>query len=126
MNFNKSHLLFLNVIVFFTLLCSCVGLSAIVDTQNMESKKINSYQGWWIYGDGEHIFKDEKTLNEYTLIFEKENTDDMTSLYLDICEVEYFPMESSLIGYIKGNVNEGQNILVVSDFEILYVEGCGE
>tara|TARA_Y100001933_G_C18542657_1_gene373887 strand:- start:5 stop:310 length:306 start_codon:yes stop_codon:yes gene_type:complete len=101
-------------------------LSAIVDTQNMESKKINSYQGWWIYGDGEHIFKDEKTLNEYTLIFEKENTDDMTSLYLDICEVEYFPMESSLIGYIKGNVNEGQNILVVSDFEILYVEGCGE
>tara|TARA_B100000963_G_scaffold203480_1_gene177224 strand:+ start:22181 stop:22561 length:381 start_codon:yes stop_codon:yes gene_type:complete len=126
MNFNNPHLLFLNVIVFFTLLCSCVGLSAIVDTQNMESNKINSYQGWWIYGDGEHIFKDEKTLNEYTLIFEKENTDNMTSLYLDICEVEYFPMEFSLIGYIKGDVNEGQNILVVSDFEILYVEGCGE
>ena len=50
----------------------------------------------------------------------------MTSLYLDICEVEYFPMESSLVGYIKDNVNESQNILVVSGFEILYIEGCGE
>ena len=126
MNFNNPHLLFLYVIGFFTLLCSCVGLSAIVDTQNIESNKINSYKGWWIYGDGEHVFKDEKTLNEYTLIFEKENIVDMTSLYLDICEVEYFPMESSLVGYIKDNVNESQNILVVSGFEILYVEGCGE
>ena len=106
--------------------CSCFSLTEIVNTQNVENNKINSYKGWWIYGDGEHIFKDEKTLTEYTLIFENENTDDMTSLYLDICEVEYFPMESSLVGYIKDNINESQNILVVSGFEILYIEGCGE
>ncbi len=126
MNFDNPHLVFFNVIVFFALFCSCFSLLETVDTQNIESNKINSYKGWWVYGDGEHIFKDEKTLNEYTLIFENENTDDMTSLYLDICEVEYFPMESSLIGYIKDNNNKGQNILVVSDFDILYVEGCGE
>ena len=126
MNFKNPYLVFFYVIVFFAIFCSCFSLTEIVNTQNVENNKINSYKGWWIYGDGEHIFKDEKTLTEYTLIFENENTDDMTSLYLDICEVEYFPMESSLVGYIKDNVNESQNILVVSDFEILYIEGCGE
>ena len=126
MNFKNPYLVFFYVIVFFAMFCSCFNLKEIVNTQNVENNKINSYKGWWIYGDGEHIFKDEKTLTEYTLIFENENTDDMTSLYLDICEVEYFPMESSLVGYIKDNVNESQNTLVVSDFEILYIEGCGE
>lgn len=126
MNFKNPYLVFFYVIVFFAMFYSCFSLTKIVNTQNVENNKINSYKGWWIYGDGEHIFKDEKTLTEYTLIFENENTDDMTSLYLDVCEVEYFPMESSLVGYIKDNVNESQNILVVSGFEILYIEGCGE
>jgi hypothetical protein len=35
-------------------------------------------------------------------------------------------MESAMTGYIGNGMNSSQNIFVVSDFEILYVEGCGE
>ena len=109
-----------------TLLFSCKIGEGLGKTEYVKSHENSKYKGWWIYGDGEHIFKDEKTLKEYSLKFEKETLDDITNLYLDICEIEYFPMESVMTGYIGNGVNSSKNVLVVSDFEILYVEGCGE
>lgn len=126
---NNTSQRFFIIISFFivALLYSCGGGFALSNTQHAKSNVINTYKGWWIYGDGEHIFKDEKTLKEYNLIFESENIENITNLYLDICETEYFPMESIMIGYIINNsIKSGQNALVASDFEILYIEGCGE
>ena len=125
---NNTYQYFLIIINFLiiTLLFSCNVGGVLVKTEHVKSHEASKYKGWWIYGDGEHIFKDEKTLKEYILIFEKEKPDDITNLYLDICEIEYFPMESAMTGYIVNGVNSSQKILVVSDFEILYVEGCGE
>ena len=97
---------------------------------NIESKvegsNIQSYTGWWIYGEGQHLFKDEKTLNEYTLKFPNENMQELQALYLAVCEMEYFPMESMLDASMKIDHIDGKKILVVYDFEILYIEGCGE
>lgn len=128
MKVNNTSQRFLIIISFLivALLYSCRGGFTLSNTQHAKSNVINPYKGWWIYGDGEHIFKDEKTLKEYNLIFESENIENITNLYLDICEIEYFPMESIMTGYIINSIKSGQNALVVSDFEILYVEGCGE
>tara|TARA_B100000927_G_scaffold98366_2_gene79577 strand:- start:5181 stop:5567 length:387 start_codon:yes stop_codon:yes gene_type:complete len=125
---NNTYQYFLIIINFLiiALLSSCMSGGMLVKTEHVKSHETSTYKGWWIYGDGEHIFKDEKTLKEYSLKFEKETLDDITNLYLDICEIEYFPMESAMTGYIGNGVNSSQNVLVVSDFEILYVEGCGE
>tara|TARA_B100000900_G_scaffold109618_1_gene91476 strand:- start:634 stop:1020 length:387 start_codon:yes stop_codon:yes gene_type:complete len=125
---NNTYQYFLIIINFLiiTLLFSCKVGGGLAKTEHAKSHETSKYKGWWIYGDGEHIFKDKKTLKEYSLIFEKEKLDDITNLYLDICEIEYFPMESAMTGYVVNGMNSNQNILVVSDFEILYVEGCGE
>ena len=66
------------------------------------------------------IYKDEATLVEYDMIFPNENMEELVELYLAVCEMEYFPMESEITGFLNGN------ILEVSDFEILYIQGCGE
>lgn len=109
------------------LLYSCIGGVTLSNPKHAKSNVINTYKGWWIYGDGEHLFKDEKTLTEYHLIFENENIEDIKNLYLDICEIEYFPVESIMTGYIGNNsIKSDQNVIVVSDFEVLYLEGCGE
>ena len=84
------------------------------------------FKGWWIYGDGYHLFKDEITLLEFNLEFPNENKNELKELYLAICEMEYFPMECKMTGRIKGDSLKDQSSLVVSEFEILYIEGCGE
>ena len=97
------------------------GVEIIVE--NTITKK---YEGWWVYGEGQHIFKDEKTLLEYDLEFPNENMQELQNLYLAICEMEYFPMECAITGHIKKDILEKQDILVVTNFEILYIQGCGE
>ena len=85
-----------------------------------------TYKGWWVYGEGQHIFKDEETLEEYTLEFPNEDMTELQSLYLAVCEMEYFPMECAMTGHIKKELIKKQNTLIVSEFEILYIQGCGE
>jgi len=83
----------------------------------IESKQ---FSGWWIYGEGQHIFKDEATLSEWELTFPNENMDKLVELYIAVCEMEYFPMECIIQGSLQNN------ILQVADFEITYIEGCGD
>ena len=91
-----------------------------LSTKTISSDTVKTYLGWWVYGEGQHIFKDEATLVEYDMIFPNENMEELVELYLAVCEMEYFPMESEITGFLNGN------ILEVSDFEILYIQGCGE
>ena len=82
--------------------------------------KTNTLTGWWVYGEGQHIFKDEQTLEEYDLIFPNENMVELVELYISVCEMEYFPMECQMTGILIGS------ILSVQEFEIMYIQGCGE
>tara|TARA_B100000768_G_scaffold124863_1_gene115553 strand:+ start:958 stop:1335 length:378 start_codon:yes stop_codon:yes gene_type:complete len=82
--------------------------------------KTNTLTGWWVYGEGQHIFKDEQTLKEYDLIFPHENMLELVELYISVCEMEYFPMECQMTGILTGS------ILSVQEFKILYIQGCGE
>ena len=82
--------------------------------------KTNTLTGWWVYGEGQHIFKDEQTLEEYDLIFPNENMVELVELYISVCEMEYFPMECQMTGILIGS------ILSVQEFKILYIQGCGE
>ncbi len=91
--------------------------------ENTEQKE---YIGWWVYGEGQHIFKDEQTLEEYDMEFPNENMEELIELYLAVCEMEYFPMECKMTGHLKKELAEKQTTLIVSDFEILYIQGCGE
>ena len=91
--------------------------------ENTEEK---SYHGWWVYGEGQHIFKDEESLEEWDLEFLNENMQELEELYLAICEMEYFPMECEMIGYKRKDIFKNETILIVSEFNILYIQGCGE
>ena len=93
---------------------------------SVESTTEKNYKGWWVYGEGQHIFKDEETLEEYTLEFPNEDMTELQALYLAVCEMEYFPMECAMTGHIKKELIKKQNTLIVSEFEILYIQGCGE
>ena len=84
------------------------------------SDTVKAYVGWWVYGEGQHIFKDELTLDEYDLVFPNENMVELVELYISVCEMEYFPMECQMTGILSGS------ILSVQEFEILYIQGCGE
>ena len=108
-----------NILVF---LIAIIGISSCVTTAKKENEPELSvmYRGWWVYGEGQHIFKDEATLSEWTLSFPNENLDDLVELYLAVCEMEYFPMECEMYAVLK------QDTLIVEDFEILYIQGCGE
>ena len=97
------------------------GMKIVVE--NTEQKE---YIGWWVYGEGQHIFKDEQTLKEYDMEFPNENMEELVELYLAVCEMEYFPMECKMTGHLKKELVEKQTTLIVSDFEILYIQGCGE
>jgi len=92
----------------------------------VETTKQKGHIGWWVYGEGQHIFKDEESLEEWSLEFPNENLEELEELYLAVCEMEYFPMECEMIGHKKKNVLENQTTLIVSKFNILYVQGCGE
>ncbi len=130
----KNHII-IPIALIFALSCG-VQMEVDVLKDNEESKaelkiilkniEATTYKGWWVYGEGHHIFKDEKTLDEYNLEFLDENLKELQDLYLAVCEMEYFPMECSMTGHLKKEVLKNQSTLVVSDFEILYVEGCGE
>ena len=76
--------------------------------------------GWWIYGEGLHSFMDEKSLEEYNLEFLNEDSLELIELYLSVVEMEYFPMETNIIGFKK------DNNFYVDDFEITYIIGCDE
>ena len=79
-----------------------------------------SMSGWWIYGEGLHSFMDEKSLEEYNLQFSNEDSLELIELYLSVVEMEYFPMETNIIGFKK------DNNFYVDDFEITYIIGCDE
>jgi len=91
-----------------------------LSTKVISSNIVKTYVGWWVYGEGQHIFKDEETLEEYDLIFPEENMEELVELYLSVCEMEYFPMECQMTGILS------DSILSVQEFEILYIQGCGE
>ena len=91
-----------------------------LSTKAVRSDTVKNYVGWWVYGEGQHIFKDELTLDEYDLVFPNENMVELVELYISVCEMEYFPMECQMTGVLSGS------ILSVQEFEILYIQGCGE
>jgi len=106
----------------FILLTLLVGFSACGLCTKEQAKMVapKQYVGWWIYGEGQHIFKDEQTLGEWELTFPNENMQELVELYLAVCEMEYFPMECNMIGHLNNDT------LKVTDFEITYIQGCGE
>jgi|TARA_B110000263_G_scaffold220108_1_gene207734 hypothetical protein len=110
--------IFLKLATLFLLLTiiSC-GLITKEQPKMVEPKQ---YVGWWIYGEGQHIFKDEQTLGEWELTFPNENMQELVELYLAVCEMEYFPMECNMQGHLQNDTLE------VTDFEITYIQGCGE
>ena len=91
-----------------------------LSTKTISSDTVKTYLGWWVYGERQHIFKDELTLAEYDLTFPNENMEELVELYVSVCEMEYFPMECEMKGILIGS------ILSVQEFEILYIQGCGE
>ena len=105
------------IILILVLVISACGYSTKEQDKMLESKQ---YTGWWIYGEGQHIFKDETTLGEWGLTFPNENMEELVELYIAVCEMEYFPMECIIQGSVQNN------ILQVTDFEITYIEGCGD
>ena len=124
------------LLMFFFILSSCtiqMKVDVFSDEKEKSGMKIlventeqKEYIGWWVYGEGQHIFKDEQTLEEYDMEFPNENMEELIELYLAVCEMEYFPMECKMTGHLKKELVEKQTTLIVSDFEILYIQGCGE
>ena len=107
-----------NVIILTLVLgISACGVSKKEQDKMVESKQ---YTGWWVYGEGQHLFKDELTLGEWDLTFPNENMEELAELYIAVCEMEYFPMECIMQGDLQNDT------LQVIDFEITYIQGCGE
>ena len=92
----------------------------------VENTKQKDYLGWWIYGEGYHMFKDELTLEEWELEFLNEDIEEVNKLYLAVCEMEYFPMECKMTGHFRNDIVKKQKTLIVESFEILYIQGCDE
>ena len=117
-----------NTLIFLSLILvisSCVTPKEFIEEPSLLRStdlvvKTNTLTGWWVYGEGQHIFKDEQTLEEYDLIFPHENMVELVELYISVCEMEYFPMECQMTGILIGS------ILSVQEFKILYIQGCGE
>ena len=111
--------------IFLIIFSYTIVLFSCTDKQKKAEVTINksteSLSGWWIYGEGQHIFKDEKSLKEFDLIFPNEDSLGLIELYLSVTEMEYFPMETDFTGVISEDY-----ILQVDDFEITYIQGCDE
>lgn len=109
----------------YILLCSFL-FSCSTNFDSKQNKKIllTTHTGWWVYGQGHHIFKDEKTLEEWKMFFLNEDKEEVELLYLEITEMEYFPLECT----IQANIFEKDNekIVEIADFEITYIQGCGD
>ena len=91
-----------------------------------ENIETQNFIGWWIYGEGQHLFKDEKTLQEWDLEFLNEDMKELEKLYLAVCEMEYFPMEFQITGHLRKTNNSEKTTLIAQSFKILYIQGCGE
>ena len=100
--------------------CSCSFNKGLADNSLSPRIEITTFSGWWVYGEGQHIFKDETTLGEWELTFPNENMEELIELYVAVCEMEYFPMECIMQGNLQNDT------LQVVNFEITYIQGCGE
>ena len=110
----------MNKLYIILIICS---LSSCVFEKNQPQDlnvSVTQLSGWWVYGEGYHSFMDEVTLEEYDLDFIKEDSLEIIELYMSVTEMEYFPMETNIIGYKE---NKKFN---VDDFEITYIVGCDE
>ena len=107
--------IFISFFLFFSLI-SCVEPQKSVSYNTL----LKEYKGWWIYGEGLHLFKDEKSLNEYIVKFPHEHPAEIIDLYLSVSEMEFYPLEIQIKGVVDNDT------LVVDDFEILYIQGCDE
>ena len=135
MIYNRYKIIFSLLILFFVFSCS-IQIKVSVEKEEIPSQSIvkfvaenteeKSHIGWWVYGEGQHVFKDEESLEEWDLEFPNENMEELQELYLAICEMEYFPMECEMIGHKSEDLLENETILIVSEFNILYIQGCGE
>ncbi|MBT6698817.1 MAG: hypothetical protein HOB15_00225 [Flavobacteriales bacterium] len=135
MAYNKYNIIFPLLILLLVFSCN-IQIKVSNDKEEIPSESVvkivventeeKSYNGWWVYGEGQHIFKDEESLEEWDLEFLNENMEELEELYLAICEMEYFPMECEMIGYKRKDVLENETTLIVSEFNILYIQGCGE
>tara|TARA_B100001029_G_C15010733_1_gene424072 strand:- start:534 stop:884 length:351 start_codon:yes stop_codon:yes gene_type:complete len=111
---------------YFYLLSILLIFSCSINSNLYEAKKIplQTYTGWWVYGSGEHIFKDSITLEEWEIFFINEDKEDAEELYLEITQMEYFALECIIKGVlIQSKENK---IIEISSFEITHIEGCGE
>ncbi|MGY8989547.1 MAG: hypothetical protein ACKVJA_04755 [Flavobacteriales bacterium] len=131
MIYNRYKIFFSLLILLLVFSCN-VQIKVSTDKEEIfseivvENTEEKSHIGWWVYGEGQHIFKDEEGLEEWGLEFPSENMEELEELYLAICEMEYFPMECEMIGYKTKDVLENETTLIVSEFNILYIQGCGE
>ena len=112
-NFINKSLILITVVL-------CIAACGFSTKEQVKMEEPKEYVGWWVYGEGQHIFKDETTLEEWELTFPNENMKELAELYLAVCEMEYFPMECMMQGNLQNDT------LIVADFEILYIQGCGE
>jgi len=135
MAYNKYNIIFPLLILLLVFSCN-IQIKVSNDKEEIPSESVvkivventeeKSYNGWWVYGEGQHIFKDEESLEEWDLEFLNENMQELEELYLAICEMEYFPMECEMIGHKRKDILKNETALIVSEFNILYIQGCGE
>ena len=135
MAYNKYSIIFPLLILLLVFSCN-IQIKVSNDKEEIPSESVvkivaenteeKSYNGWWVYGEGQHIFKDEESLEEWNLEFSNENMEELKELYLAICEMEYFPMECEMIGHKRKDILKNETTLIVSEFNILYIQGCGE
>mgnify|MGYP000437435833 FL=1 len=135
MSYNKYKIIFSLLILLLVFSCN-IQIKVSDDKEEIPSESVvkiiventeeKSYNGWWVYGEGQHIFKDEESLEEWNLEFSNENMEELKELYLAICEMEYFPMECEMIGHKRKDILKNETTLIVSEFNILYIQGCGE
>ena len=135
MAYNKYNIIF-TLLILLLVFSYNVQIKVSTDKEEIPSESVvkivventeeKNYNGWWVYGEGQHIFKDEESLEEWNLEFSNENMQELKELYLAICEMEYFPMECEMIGHKRKDILKNETALIVSEFNILYIQGCGE
>ena len=108
------------------LICFSLHFCTVHTKTQVDTKKIPvfSYTGWWVYGEDQHIFKDNESLEEWELFFINEDKEHVTALFLEVAEMEYFPLECVMKGIVFEK--KEKKILEVSEFEILHIQGCDE
>ena len=107
---------------FYIIILSFILNSCVFEKNQSSTLDISTVQlsGWWVYGEGYHSFMDQVSLKEYDLEFTNEDSLEIIELYMSVVEMEYFPMETNIIGYKENNT------FYVDDFEITYIVGCDE